>query len=93
MVAYGALGWVVLLVGLILASRIVRPADLHDFESVDYHKTSAEQASPGDLGLLLDLRFAKTLGGLAGVSALDVHVYPNFLPQVRRYAPIGPRTN
>ena len=86
-IAYSALGLVVLLVGLILASQVVRPPDLHDFESVDYYKTSAEQASPGDPGLLLDLRFDQTLGGdLSGVSTLDVHVYPNFLPQVRRYA-------
>ncbi len=78
---------VMVLVGLVVASQVIRPADLHDFQSEDFYKTSAEQSSPGDTGLLLNLTVDHTLGGdLADVSSLDVHVYPNFLPQIRRYA-------
>ncbi|MEO1476598.1 MAG: aryl-sulfate sulfotransferase [Pseudomonadota bacterium] len=84
---FGAAALIVLLIGLLGASQIIRPADLHDFESEDFYKTSAEQTSPGDTGLLLDLTFEQTLGGdLSDVQSLDVHVYPNVLPQVRRYA-------
>ena len=77
---------VLLLVGLYAASQLIRPPHLHDFESDDFYKTSDEQTSPGDTGLLLDFAFEQTLGGdLAGVQSLDVHVYPNVLPQIRRY--------
>ncbi|MEL7481079.1 MAG: aryl-sulfate sulfotransferase, partial [Pseudomonadota bacterium] len=83
-VALGALG---LLIGLLVASQTIRPADLHDFESEDFYRTSAEQTAPGDTGLLLDLTFEQTLSGdLSDVQSLDVHVYPNVLPQIRRYA-------
>ncbi len=86
-VAYGALGLVVFFVALITASQIIRPADLHDFQSSDLYKTSAEQTSPGDTDLLLELGFEQTLGGnLSEASSLDVHVYPNFSPKIRRYA-------
>ncbi|MEO1042882.1 MAG: aryl-sulfate sulfotransferase [Pseudomonadota bacterium] len=72
--------------GFILTSKTIRPPDLHDYESADFYKTSAEQTSPGDPGLLLDLSFEQALGGdLSGVQSLDVHVYPNFLPEIRRY--------
>ncbi len=84
---YGVLTLVVLLVGLIVAGLVIRPADLHDFQSEDFYKTSAAQTSPGDTGLLADLTFDQNLGGnLAEVSSLDVHVYPNFMPEIRRYA-------
>ncbi len=70
-----------------MASQVIRPADLHNFQSADFYKTSAAQTSPGDTGLLLDLTFDQTLGGtLSQASSLDIHVYPNFLPQIRRYA-------
>lgn len=86
-IGYSVVGLVVLLAGLILASQVIRPADLHDFQSVDLYKTSAAQTAPGDTDLLLRLSFEQTLGGdLSDGSSLDVHVYPNFLPQIRRYA-------
>ena len=86
-IIYSAVGLSVLIGALLVASQIIRPPDLHDFESRDLYKTSAAQAYSGDEGLLLDLGFDQILGDdLAGSQALDVHVYPNFLPQIRRYA-------
>ncbi|MEM9706040.1 MAG: aryl-sulfate sulfotransferase [Pseudomonadota bacterium] len=76
-----------LLIGLLVASQIVKPGDLHDFESTDFYQSSATQTSPGDSALLLDLKFDQALGeDLSDLTTLDVHVYPNFIPQVRRYA-------
>ena len=76
-----------LMIGLLVASKIVKPGDLHDFESEDFYKTSAAQTSPGDTRLLRNLAFDHTPGGdLSDQTTLDIHVYPNFLPQVRRYA-------
>ncbi|MEM9255259.1 MAG: aryl-sulfate sulfotransferase [Pseudomonadota bacterium] len=84
---YSILILVVLIIGLVLAAQAIRPADLHDFESADFYRTSAAQTNPGDTGLLLGLSFDNYLGDdLADDSDLDVHVYPNFLPQIRRYA-------
>ncbi len=80
-------GIVTLIAVFLISSQVIRPADLHDFQSADFYKTSAEQSSPGDTGLLQSLDFKQTLSGdLSGLSSLDVHVYPNFLPQIRRYA-------
>jgi len=80
-------GLMALVAGLLIASQIVKPADLHDFESDDFYKLSDEQTNPGDTGLLLGLTFDQKHGGnLAQASGLDLHVYPNFLPAVRRYA-------
>ena len=76
-----------LVIGLLVASQVVKPADLHDFESEDFYKSSAAQTSPGDTGLLRRLVLDHTLeGDLSAQTTLDIHVYPNFLPQVRRYA-------
>lgn len=84
---YALLAVIIGVSGLLGASQVIPPADLHDFQSDDFYKTSAEQTSPGDAGLLLNLSFDQTLGGdLADRSSLDVHVYPNFLPKIRRYA-------
>ena len=86
-IIYSAVGLTVLIATLLVASQIIRPPDLHDFESRDLYKTSAAQAYSGDEGLLLDLGFDQILGNdLTGSQALDVHVYPNFMPQIRRYA-------
>lgn len=86
-IGYGVLVIVLLLVGVIVASQVIRPPDLHDFQSTDFYKTTAAQTHPGDTGLLLDLDFVQALGGdLSNNSELDIHVYPNFLPEVRRYA-------
>lgn len=75
------------LIGLLVASQTLKPGDLHDFESADFYQSSAKQTSPGDSELLRDLTFDQTLSGdLSDLTALDVHVYPNFIPQVRRYA-------
>ncbi|MEO0817977.1 MAG: aryl-sulfate sulfotransferase [Pseudomonadota bacterium] len=85
-IGYVVFALVVLLTGLVIASQVIRPEHLHDFESDDFYKTSAQQTSPGDTGLLLDFTFEQALGGdLSGVQSLDVHVYPNVLPQIRRY--------
>ncbi len=85
-IGYSAVGLVVLLGGLLLATQVIRPADLHDFQSTDFYKTSADQTSPGDTTFLLDLTYDQALGGeLSDTSSLDIHVYPNFLPQIRRY--------
>lgn len=76
-----------LALGLLIASQIIKPADLHDFESDDFYKTSARQTHPGDTGLLVSLSFEQSHGGdLTDVTGLETHVYPNFLPQIRRYA-------
>ncbi|MEL7130585.1 MAG: aryl-sulfate sulfotransferase [Pseudomonadota bacterium] len=84
---YTALGLLVVLIGLVIASQTIRPTDLHDWESADFYKTSDEQTSPGDTGLLLDMAFEQTLGGdLDGISSLETHFYPNVLAEVRRYA-------
>lgn len=86
-ILYSALGLVVLIGALLVASQVIRPSDLHDFESSDLYKTSAAQTYSGDKGLLLDLGFDQVLGDdLVGSQGLDIHVYPNFLPQIRRYA-------
>ena len=86
-ILYSALGLFVLIGALLVASQVIRPPDLHDFESSDLYKTSAAQTYSGDKGLLLDLGFDQVLGDdLVGSQGLDVHVYPNFLPQIRRYA-------
>ncbi|MEM1154770.1 MAG: cadherin-like beta sandwich domain-containing protein, partial [Pseudomonadota bacterium] len=86
-IGYGVLVIVLLVVGVIVASQVIRPADLHDFQSTDLYKTSAAQTHPGDTGLLLDLGFVQALGGdLPNDAELDIHVYPNFLPDIRRYA-------
>ena len=83
---YVVLALVVLVAGLMIASQVIKPEYLYDFESDDFYRTSAQRTSPGDTGLLLDFTFEQTLGGdLSGVEALDVHVYPNVLPQIRRY--------
>ena len=77
-------GFVVL---LLLSTQVVRPPDLHEFQSADFFKTSGVQTDPGDADLLLDLRFEQTLGGdLRRKDELDIHVYPNFLADIRRYA-------
>lgn len=77
-------GFVVL---LLVASQVVRPLDLHEFQSADFFKTNNAQTDPGDPDLLLDLSFEQTLGGnLRRKTDLDVHVYPNFLSEIRRYA-------
>jgi hypothetical protein len=83
---YGFLGLLALILSLIVASQVIRPTHLHDFESIDLYKTSAQQTAPGDTSLLLDFSFDQSLGrDLSDISTLDVHVYPNFLPQIRRY--------
>ncbi|MEM7493934.1 MAG: cadherin-like beta sandwich domain-containing protein, partial [Pseudomonadota bacterium] len=77
----------VLLIGALAASQVVKPSDWHDFESEDFYKTSAAQTDPGDTTLLQNLSFSQALGGeLTDFTTLDLHVYPNFLPQIRRYA-------
>ncbi|MEO1729760.1 MAG: aryl-sulfate sulfotransferase [Pseudomonadota bacterium] len=73
--------------GVLIAALTIRPADLHDFESDDFYKTSAAQTDPGDATLLTGWSYDQSLGGdLSEVTGLDIHVYPNFLPEVRRYA-------
>ena len=85
--AVGFFSAVFLLIALLTASQVIRPPDLHDFESSDFYKTSAAQTAAGDAGLLRAMNPAQMLtGDLAGADGLDVHVYPNFLPQIRRYA-------
>ena len=86
-IGFTVLGVLVLLIGLVIASQTIRPADLHDWESDDFYKTSDEQTSPGDTGLLLDMAFEQRLGGdLEGISSLETHFFPNVLAEVRRYA-------
>lgn len=73
--------------GLLGVSTFSNPPDLHDFESIDLYETSLTQTYPGDPGLLNDLSFKQVLSGdLENVTALSTHVYPNFLPTIRRYA-------
>ena len=82
----GLLGGMILLFGMLVSCQVIPPANLHDFESDDFYKTSAEQTSPGDTGLLISLDFEQELGGrLSTETDLETHVYPNFLPEVRRY--------
>ena len=61
-IIYIAVGLSVLIGALLVASQIIRPPDLHDFESRDLYQTSAAQAYSGDEGLLLDLEFDQILG-------------------------------
>ncbi|MEO1323471.1 MAG: aryl-sulfate sulfotransferase [Pseudomonadota bacterium] len=83
---FAVLGLLILLIALVIASQTVRPSDLHDWESQDFYKTSVEQTSPGDTGLLLGFNFAQSLGDdLSEVTGLKTHVYPNVLPEIRRY--------
>ncbi|MEO0435336.1 MAG: aryl-sulfate sulfotransferase [Pseudomonadota bacterium] len=86
LLAYGVVGFTTVLVSLLVASQVIQPPDIHDFESIDFYKTNAQQTAPGDTSLLLNVVFDQTLGGdLSERSTLEVHVYPNFLPQIRRY--------
>ncbi|MEL6238701.1 MAG: cadherin-like beta sandwich domain-containing protein, partial [Pseudomonadota bacterium] len=76
-----------IIAGLLVYALTVAPADLHDFESGDFYKTSAVQTDPGDTGLLVSLDYEQSLGAdLVGETGLVTHVYPNFFPEIRRYA-------
>ncbi|MEO0870660.1 MAG: aryl-sulfate sulfotransferase [Pseudomonadota bacterium] len=80
-------GMAAIIAGLLVYALAVPPADLHDFESSDFYKTSAAQTDPGDTGLLVSLDYDQSLGGdLVGETGLETHVYPNFYPEIRRYA-------
>lgn len=80
-------GLIAIIAGLLIFALTVAPADLHDFESDDFYKTSAAQTDPGDTSLLVSLDYDQSLGGdLAEQTGLVTPVYPNFFPEIRRYA-------